>query len=179
MVDGTCGVGGNAIQFAFTCERVIAIDLDADRLALARHNAQVYGVADRIEFVHGDFLALAPRLQADVVFLSPPWGGPEYADADAFDIDTMMGGLDGTAVLHAALAAAPNAAYYLPRNVRRGQVAARARAVDCPLELERCFLNGHEKAVMAYFGFEEGDEEGEEEDGEELADAARGPRPPG
>ena len=91
----------------------------------------------------------------------------------------MMGGLDGTAVLHAALAAAPNAAYYLPRNVRRGQVAARARAVDCPLELERCFLNGHEKAVMAYFGFEEGEEEGEEEPGEELADAARGPRPPG
>ena len=54
----------------------------------------------------------------------------------------MMGGLDGTAVLHAALAAAPNAAYYLPRNVRRGQVSARAREV--PLELERCFLNGHE-----------------------------------
>ena len=174
VVDAFAGVGGNAIQFAFTCERVIAIDLDADRLALARHNAQVYGVADRIEFVHGDFLALAPRLRADVVFLSPPWGGPEYADADAFDIDTMMGGLDGTAVLHAALAAAPNAAYYLPRNVRRGQVAARARALDCPLELERCFLNGHEKAVMAYFGFEEGEEEGEEEPGEELADAARG-----
>ena len=179
VVDAFAGVGGNAIQFAFTCERVIAIDLDADRLALARHNAQVYGVADRIEFVHGDFLALAPRLRADVVFLSPPWGGPEYADADAFDIDTMMGGLDGTAVLHAALAAAPNAAYYLPRNVRRGQVAARARAVDCPLELERCFLNGHEKAVMAYFGFEEGEEEGEEEPGEELAEAARAARPPG
>ena len=32
---------------------------------------------------------------------------------------------------------------------------------------------------MAYFGFEEGEEEGEEEPGEELADAARGPRPPG
>ena len=161
MVDAFAGVGGNAIQFAFTCERVIAIDLDADRLALARHNAQVYGVADRIEFVHGDFLALAPR-QSDVVFLSPPWGGPEYADADAFDIDTMMGGLDGTAVLHAALAAR-RAAYYLPRNVRRGQSAARARARGCPLELERFFLNGHEKAVMAYFGFEEGEEEGEEE----------------
>ena len=64
VVDAFAGVGGNAIQFAFTCERVIAIDLDADRLALARHNAQVYGVTDRIEFVHGDFLALAPRLRA-------------------------------------------------------------------------------------------------------------------
>ena len=30
-----------------------------------------------------------------MVFLSPPWGGPAYADAAVFDIVTMMGGLDG------------------------------------------------------------------------------------
>ena len=93
--------------------------------------------------MHGDFLPLAPRLQADVVFLSPPWGGPEYADADAFDIDTMMGGLDGTAVLHAALAAAPNAAYYLPRNVRLASVAARARALDARSSSRAAVDNGH------------------------------------
>jgi len=44
---------GNAIQFARTCSHVIAIDIDASRLRLARHNAAVYGVADRIEFIHG------------------------------------------------------------------------------------------------------------------------------
>ena len=49
-------MGGNAIQFAFTCERVIAVDIDAERLAIARHNARVYGVEDRISFVHADFL---------------------------------------------------------------------------------------------------------------------------
>jgi len=27
-----------------------------------------------------------------VVFLSPPWGGPEYAEAATFDMATMMGG---------------------------------------------------------------------------------------
>lgn len=31
IVDGFCGVGGNAIQFAFTCERVIAIDIDPQK----------------------------------------------------------------------------------------------------------------------------------------------------
>ena len=79
IVDAFAGVGGNAIQFAFTCERVVAVDIDAERLRLAKHNATVYGVADRICFVHGDFLELAPRMRADVVFLSPPWGGPECA----------------------------------------------------------------------------------------------------
>ncbi|KAF8334209.1 RNA cap guanine-N2 methyltransferase-domain-containing protein [Cantharellus anzutake] len=96
-----CGVGGNAIAFAQTCERVIAVDNSAVRLALARHNAVIYGVQDRIEFILADFpsfvrsLQVAPatekvsggqpdrprnRLstQIDVAFLSPPWGGPSY-----------------------------------------------------------------------------------------------------
>ncbi len=63
VIDAFAGVGGNAIQFAFTCERVIAIELDPLRLACAQHNARVYGVADRIEFICGDFLQLAPRLK--------------------------------------------------------------------------------------------------------------------
>lgn len=57
---------------------VIAIDIDPKKIEMAKHNAAVYNVADRIEFIVGDFLQLYPRLQADVVFLSPPWGGPEY-----------------------------------------------------------------------------------------------------
>lgn len=59
---------------------VIAVDIDSVKIEMARHNAQVYGVADRIEFIVGDFFELAPRLYADMVFLSPPWGGPDYSE---------------------------------------------------------------------------------------------------
>lgn len=69
---------------------MIAIDIDPVKIDLARNNAEVYGIADKIEFICGDFLLLAPDLKADVVFLSPPWGGPDYATADIFDIRTMM-----------------------------------------------------------------------------------------
>ena len=69
---------------------VIAIDIDPAKIECARHNAQVYGVADRIEFIVGDYFGLADRLQADVVFLSPPWGGPDYLQADVYDMHTMM-----------------------------------------------------------------------------------------
>lgn len=54
------------------------------RLALARHNAAIYGVVDRIEFVLADFVSFAANLPTfsgrtiDVVFLSPPWGGINY-----------------------------------------------------------------------------------------------------
>lgn len=47
-------------------------------------------MAQRIDFLQGDFLQLAPRLRGDVVFLSPPWGGPNYLTAEVFDIRTMM-----------------------------------------------------------------------------------------
>lgn len=45
---------------------------------MARHNARLYGVDRKIQFVCADFFDVAPRLAADGVFLSPPWGGPLY-----------------------------------------------------------------------------------------------------
>ena len=69
---------------------MIAVDIDPVKIEYARHNAEVYGVADRIEFIIGDFMKVAPTLKADAVFLSPPWGGPQYLDAEVFDIETMM-----------------------------------------------------------------------------------------
>ncbi|KAF8653259.1 hypothetical protein AX16_004055 [Volvariella volvacea WC 439] len=99
ILDAFCGVGGNAIAFAKTCQRVIALDNSPTRLALARHNAQIYGVADRIEFILGDYISFAESYirrassgkpssssslqdnsarKIDVIFLSPPWGGLSY-----------------------------------------------------------------------------------------------------
>ena len=55
LLDPFAGVGGNAIQFARTCGRVLASDSSAARLRLARHNAGIYGVADHIDFRCADF----------------------------------------------------------------------------------------------------------------------------
>jgi trimethylguanosine synthase len=71
---------------------VIALDTNPTRLALARHNAVIYGVADRIEFILADCLSFArsylslpstSNRKIDVVFLSPPWGGPSYLSGSA------------------------------------------------------------------------------------------------
>lgn len=63
---------------------VIAIDIDPKKIEMAKHNAAIYGVGDRIEFIVGDFLKLAPSLKANIVFLSPPWGGPQYLKVRQF-----------------------------------------------------------------------------------------------
>lgn len=123
IVDAFCGAGGNTIQFAFTCERVIAIDIDPKKIELARNNARVYEVEDRIEFIVGDYFQLADKLVADVVFLSPPWGGPSYAQDDTFDLNSILHPIGGTALYNVAQKITSNIAYFLPRNVDTIQVS--------------------------------------------------------
>ena len=48
IVDGFCGI--NAINFAFSCERFLDIDIDLAKIELARNRARVYGIADRLPF---------------------------------------------------------------------------------------------------------------------------------
>lgn len=74
VVDAGCGAGGNSIGFARAGCRVVALERDPTRLADARHNARVYGVADRIVFHRGSAEALLPTLSADLLFVDPPWG---------------------------------------------------------------------------------------------------------
>lgn len=150
VIDAFCGVGGNAIQFAFTCERVIAIDIDPVKIALARHNASVYGVQDRIEFIIGDYMQLIPHLKADVVFLSPPWGGPNYADAEVFDLKTMIT-LDGVCVFEETRSITQNIAYFMPRNVNIEQLSSLA-GPGGKMELEQNFVNKKLKTITAYYG---------------------------
>jgi predicted RNA methylase len=73
-VDLGAGAGGNAIGFARAGCTVTAIEQDAKRLALARHNARCYGVESQIRFVHADGVTLLPELNASLLFVDPPWG---------------------------------------------------------------------------------------------------------
>ncbi|KAI4499869.1 hypothetical protein M0802_005125 [Mischocyttarus mexicanus] len=151
IIDAFCGAGGNAIQFAFTCERVIAIDIDPIKIQIARHNARIYGVEDRIEFILGNFFDLAPKLIADVVFLSPPWGGPDYVKNETYDLDNIMQPIGGIEVFKIARKITDHVAYFLPRNVDTMQIAMIAGEGSC-VEVEQNFLDRKLKALTAYYG---------------------------
>jgi len=76
VLDAFGGVGGSAIGFARAGKQVVCVEIDEQRIGYARHNAKLYGVANRITFVHGDVLELMGRLPCDAIYLDPPWGGP-------------------------------------------------------------------------------------------------------
>ena len=62
-LDGFGGVGGNAVQLAMTCKQVLVCDNNMERLLLARHNAEIYGVAHKLDFVCCDALKMAPSFK--------------------------------------------------------------------------------------------------------------------
>ncbi|MFZ5477878.1 MAG: methyltransferase domain-containing protein [Myxococcota bacterium] len=95
VIDAGCGCGGNAIGFARGGATVTAIERDAGRLAMARHNTRLYGVD--VRFVHGDAVELLPSLAGDLVFVDPPWG---------VDWDRARVGLADVPLLSGVLAAA-------------------------------------------------------------------------
>ena len=184
IVDAFCGVGGNTIAFAQTCERVIAIDNDKTRLRLARHNATIYGVVDRIEFVLGDFVQLARTLVGrggarqggrvvDVIFLSPPWGGPSYLQGTSsnpppdasqhpeFRLSEVTP-IHGSELFKLAERITPNIAYYLPRNANLQEISdlvtntevggPKGKKKARMAEVEEEWMGDKLKALTCYFG---------------------------
>jgi SAM-dependent methyltransferase len=70
VADLCCGAGGDALALAAAGARVIAVDRDELRLALAAANAAALGLSDRISFVQRDLLAEGPPAAA-ALFCDP------------------------------------------------------------------------------------------------------------
>ncbi len=114
VLDAFGCVGGNTIAFARYCKKVYMIELDKKRIKMAENNVRVYGVHDKIEFIHGDYFDEAPKIKADVIYLDPPWGGPDYKDLKEFKLDNFSP--NGHDILNLAFKYFPQVVMRIPRN---------------------------------------------------------------
>ncbi|KAG8747015.1 hypothetical protein FRC10_002815 [Ceratobasidium sp. 414] len=141
---------------------------------IAKHNATIYGVADRIEFILCDYISFAnsfsslPKSQqrrVDVVFLSPPWGGPSYIsgslttgkDADSegaqssvYTLNSLVP-LPGPELFALSSKISPNIAMFLPRNTDVEEISALAPPGQS-VEIEEEWTGSKLKALTCYFG---------------------------
>uniref|UniRef100_M4C3Z9 Trimethylguanosine synthase n=1 Tax=Hyaloperonospora arabidopsidis (strain Emoy2) TaxID=559515 RepID=M4C3Z9_HYAAE len=90
VTDGTACIGGNVLSFCDYFTHVNAVENDLTRVQMLRHNLQVLNKTNAT-CMHANYLDVMLELQQDVVFLDPPWGGPEYKDLD--EVDLFLGGL--------------------------------------------------------------------------------------
>ncbi|XP_005105527.1 uncharacterized protein LOC101862205 [Aplysia californica] len=149
VIDGFCGAGGNSIQFAKHGCRVISIDIDPKKIDMAKNNARIYGVLDQIEFHCGDFFeeALQFKDEAEIVFLSPPWGGPNYKASKVFPMEDMQ----ATRLLSISRAITENIIFFLPRNCSVEEIFSHAGS-NKKVEVEKNFMGRCLKALTAYYG---------------------------
>lgn len=143
----------------FSFSAVIAMDIDPIKIELAKHNAAIYGVLDRIEFRVGDFLASTdvPDFKADVVFMSPPWGGPQYTKLKHFDVQSDMP-LSGCDLMRRSLEFADTVVMFLPRNSRPEQLAQMAAMCgdkakrELRISYDMCPLTKRMPGLTAFMG---------------------------
>lgn len=149
VVDGFAGCGGNVIQFAVYAGHVVAVDNDRLRITLAEHNARVRGVARAVSFIHANFMD-GIAVDADVVFMSPPWGGLGYDRSTPFDPESLQPPASVLLRRARGLGAPRLVVLFLPRNVDQA-VVRRLAAHGETVELRKEWLGRRLVAVTAFF----------------------------
>ena len=77
ITDGTACIGGDTLSFSREFKSVNAIEFDKTRYEYLKHNMKLFN-CNNITFYNDDYLNLYKSLKQDVIFLDPPWGGPDY-----------------------------------------------------------------------------------------------------
>lgn len=81
ILEGTGGLGGNAISFCFAFKNVIVYELDKDRYKLLKKNMSNY-LFTNYQILNENSIEKLSNQIADIFFFDPPWGGPDYKSQD-------------------------------------------------------------------------------------------------
>ncbi|CAK4666037.1 hypothetical protein LEN26_004233 [Aphanomyces euteiches] len=86
ITDGTACVGGNTSSFCTYFRYVQAIEIDATRFQMLVHNLHTVLSFVNIQCFCANYVEVAQCFRQDVVFIDPPWGGPEYRSRSTVDL---------------------------------------------------------------------------------------------
>ena len=76
ILDGTAGIGGNTISFALHFKNVISVEKNTERFEYLKENINSLNL--NVKLINGNVLDYIKMEIFDVIFLDPPWGGPNY-----------------------------------------------------------------------------------------------------
>lgn len=77
ITDAMACVGGNTLSFSNFFNKVIANEINTTRYQYLVHNMKEYN-RENIVFYNDNYLNLMNKLEQQIVFIDPPWGGPIY-----------------------------------------------------------------------------------------------------
>lgn len=77
ITDATACIGGNTYSFSGFFKNIIGIEIDPLRFSYLCHNLRILEVKNAIVY-NGNMLDICKYLKQDLIFIDPPWGGPNY-----------------------------------------------------------------------------------------------------
>lgn len=84
VTDATACVGSDTLRWSMESARVDAIEWKRDNATVLRHNVRVFG-ATNVRIHEGDATRVF-QWKTDVLYIDPPWGGPEYYKVPKLDV---------------------------------------------------------------------------------------------
>lgn len=84
ITDVTGCVGGDTINFGFNCNLVHTIELNKDNFEALQNNVGVYNLKN-VKLYNEDSTTFF-NWKTDVLYIDPPWGGPEYKSNQKLDL---------------------------------------------------------------------------------------------
>ncbi|QKE50293.1 methyltransferase [Faustovirus] len=77
ITDATANCGGSVLGFATAFKHVNAVEIDKETFTVLSHNIKIYG-HENITLINADYTEIIEKLEQDVIFVDPPWGGHGY-----------------------------------------------------------------------------------------------------
>jgi hypothetical protein len=84
ITDLTGNVGGDTILFGLNCKTVDSIEYNKENFEALENNVKVFGL-DNVKVHFGDSTKLY-KWYTDVLYIDPPWGGPDYKEKVNLDL---------------------------------------------------------------------------------------------
>jgi predicted RNA methylase len=78
VVDTTACIGGLTYALTSVFKQVIAIEINDVRYQYLQQNMQLLNISDKVVCLHGDAIDICVSMDAQVIVIDPPWGGPDY-----------------------------------------------------------------------------------------------------
>ncbi|RLO13032.1 hypothetical protein DYB28_004396 [Aphanomyces astaci] len=86
VTDATACVGGNTASFCTFFRYVQAVEIDATRFQMLVHNLHAVMSYVNAQCFCANYVDVVECFGQDVVFVDPPWGGPEYRSRSTVDL---------------------------------------------------------------------------------------------
>jgi 16S rRNA G966 N2-methylase RsmD len=91
ITDATAGLGGNVLSFSEHFKSVVAVEKDSQRFHMLEKNINLYrkengSLYSNIVLMNKDYLEVMTRIDQDIIFFDPPWGGRGYKEHEYMEL---------------------------------------------------------------------------------------------